>query len=408
MSSRRMGEHVHSARFLRRAVGVALLSLCETLRMPALCRLGSPSPRRTRRGLVFTLGLLLLGVLLPLFTPNGVAAERVVLVRPRGEAELERLDHIEEVLAEAILGAGHSAITELVPTDPDAPPPQTANELRAVAELQSAAYVVIPEVTAALHDSYRLSLRVGFAPDTRSEQVEVLVWNENELDRLTDVFQALLRPEGIGDDVLRLTEDPPRPGTPPPDEAAEQAEEESTEAQEQFVEREAERAAQAQEDAQASWEARERYGQSAPWMLSAGLDFRPLALVPDGRTGGLLGSLSLRVGRSFEGVDGFEVRGVVDLTTGAQSGFSVGAGAAYLYSPFEDLPIHFGVSLELGLAQALTGNRVPSFFLRLAPTAAWRMVDELYLEAALAEVQYLSAGGGVMTLGFSARVAFRF
>ena len=80
----------------------------------------------------------------------------------------------------------------------------------------------------------------------------------------------------------------------------------------------------------------------------------------------------------------------------------------YLFSPLSDLPLHFGGSLELGLAQALTGNRVPSFFARIAPIAAWRFIDQFFLEATLLEVQVLSANGGALTLGGSVRAAYRF
>jgi hypothetical protein len=44
--------------------------------------------------------------------------------------------------------------------------------------------------------------------------------------------------------------------------------------------------------------------------------------------------------------------------------------------------------------------------LRAAPTVTWRVTSELHLEAAVAEVMYLSVGAA--TVGGALRVAYRF
>ena len=372
----------------------------------------------------FTAGLL--GALLALAWAGPARADRVVLLPAGGPAELEVREEVEQALVSAIFAAGHEAVSESRAIDvaQDAEPPSTANEMKAVAEMQNAEWVVVPRVTA-MRGQYRLHLRAGYAPVPRVEEIEVVVLEANEEERLRDVMSSLLRPEGLGDDAVRLTEPPddgeggeetveePDEGTEDDEEARRRAEEEERRRQE-FLAREEQRREEQRRREQEAWENRERYGERSPWMFNVGLDVRPIVasqeVIVDGedRSGGVLGGLSLRIGRSFEGVPGFELRGVLDLVTGASSGFGVGAGAVYLFSPWSDAPVFIGPGVELGMFQFVTGNTVPSFMVRGGPVGVWRATEDLYLEASLPELQVLTANGGVVTLGLSVRGGFRF
>lgn len=373
--------------------------------------------------LLFTCGLLA-----ALGLSATAQADRVVLLTPSGTAEEEKLHAVEEALADAIVAVGHEALTEAGALDVTraAPPPETANEMRGVAEMQGAQYVVVPRVTA-LPGQYRLYLRVGYAATPRVEEIEVNVLESEEAERLRDVMGAMLRPEGLGEDAVRLTAPVDGPDAQPDEASAEdeaerlrreeeeraRAEEEAS-ARQEFLERERERAEEERQRAEERWEARERYGERAPWMFQVGVDLRAIiahrAVIVDGqdRGGGALGGLSLRLGRAIPQVPGLEARAAFDMTTGAASGFALAAGAVYLYSPFEDVPVFVGAGAEAGWFQFVTGTRAASFLVRGGPVAAWRPTDELYLEAALPELMLLTANGGVGTLGLSIRGGIRF
>jgi hypothetical protein len=376
---------------------------------------GSSAPVRRREGPFTGLGCALLAFAV-LFGGAGIAkADRVVLLPPYGDDDQERLDDIEEVLAAAILAAGHTALTERGAVPEGEEPPSSANEMRAIAEMQNAQYLVVARVSV-MHDSYRVAFRVGYAPAGRVEELEVLVYNANEAERLREVMTALLRPEGVGEDAARLTEDPnaPTQNGNAEEEARRRAEEEARRREEEerarreFEEREAARLAAEQAEEDREWDEREQYGVEKQWMVSGGFDFRPIVAYDTTRAGGVMWGFSVRGGRSFADVPGLEIRAALDLVLGASNGFGIAGGAAYLFSPFTDVPLHFGLSVELGLYQALSGNRVPSFMFRGAPTVAWRVTDQFYLEGALPEIQVFSAFGGVASLGVSVRAGYRF
>lgn len=366
----------------------------------------------------FTLPLLIL--VLVAAAPAAARADRVVLLPPEGEVPEERLHHVEEALLEALQEQGHEPMGERMAWEAtDAPPPRTANELRAVAEVQGAEWVLVPEVEVRQggEDTYWLTLHAGYAPETRAEVITAEVRPAREGERLRELLAVLLRPEGLGPDAERLAGE---------DEAAREAEARAQEerAQEQereeaeararrdFEERERRREAQerarAEAAAQARWDERERYGETAPWLAQVGLGMRPIVSHDPGGRGGVLGALELRAGRSFEAVPGLEARAGVDLAFGASTAFALHAGAAYLEAFFPEVPVFLGASLEMGLFATLTGDRRASFMLRGAPTAAWRFADDWFLEASVLEVMWLSAGEGAVTLGASARIGLRF
>jgi hypothetical protein len=350
--------------------------------------------------------------MLALALPAVASADPVILFPPTGEENEEFVDHVEEALADALIALGHQPMNESLAIS--APPPGTGNEMRAVAEMERASWVIIPTVdgTASI---YRLHLRVGQATDGRVEELEVTVVGAGEAERLRDVLGAMLRPEGVGDDAVRLTEEPDDAAAEAAraEEEARRLREEEEErareaaAREEFEARERERAEDAERRQRQTWEDREQYGQrSTRWMLSAGVDVRPIVAAPAGATGGFIWGLSARLGYTIEDVDGLEIRAAIDGFGGSSSGFAIGAGAAYLHSFFQDFPLFLGLSVELGLFQPLTGNNSASFMLRAAPTVTWRVTSELHLEAAVAEVMYLSVGAA--TVGGALRVAYRF
>ncbi len=344
-----------------------------------------------------------------LLFPGTALADRVVLLRPTGSTVEERVDAIDEALTGAVQALGHEALTESGVRG-NAPPPETGNEMRAIGEMQNAEWTVVPRITSMQAGRYRMILRVGHTADGRVEELEVSVYDASQSERLRDVLGAMLRPEGVGEDALRLTEEPEAPPANVEDEAerahreAEEREHERA-AREEFLARERERAEEERRRAQESWDGRERYGQRGQWMIGAGFDLRPLITSNVGN-GGLLLGVSVRLGRSFEGLPGFEVRATADVIGGSTSAFALTAGAVYLHS-FFDVPVFIGLGIDLGWFQAFTGDNSPSFLLRAAPTVAWRVVDDFWLEVGVGEIMF-STSQGALTTGVSLRVAFRF
>ncbi|RLB56080.1 MAG: hypothetical protein DRJ42_04265 [Deltaproteobacteria bacterium] len=360
---------------------------------------------------------LLLG--LSLAAPRLAQADQVLLFPPGGGGDEELRDHVEEALADALISLEHQPMN--VSAELADSPPTTGNEMRAVAEMERCQWIVVPTVSGT-RARYRLELQVGQAADGRLEHIEVSMLGDGEGARLRDVLTAMLRQEGIGDDAVRLTEEPDDAATRAAEAAeaerlrqeAEEAEREAEEerereeaAREEFLARERERAAAVEAERQATWEGREQYGQrSTPWMISAGLDLRPIVATPAGGSGGMLWGLSGTVGRTFEGLDGFELRATIGGFGGSASGLTLSGGGAYLHSFFQNVPLFIGLALEVGLFQQLTGNKSASFMLRVAPTISWRFTGDVSLEAAVLEVQYMSIGAA--TLGGSLKLAYRF
>ncbi|MCS6799351.1 MAG: hypothetical protein NZ898_12645 [Myxococcota bacterium] len=347
--------------------------------------------------------------------PLHARADRVVLLPPRGDVGDHALGEIEEALAQAVRDAGHLPLTELGVGDPaSTPPPVTANELRAIAEMQNAAYVLYVEARTA-EGGERMAFRAGYAPLTRMEEIELYVPRGDRARRLREVVAALLRPQGLGEEAARLMSEDERARAEQArlEEERRRAEERERAEREERARREAEerarrereeREARAAEEAR-RWEERERYGDRGAWMVGGGLDLRAILSAPRGRGGSALGGVSGRVGRRI--ARGWELRGVVDLVTGASSAIAFGVGGVFFYSPLADHPLFVGGSAEAGLHFATTGNRVASFLLRIAPVVGYRL-GGVYFEVAAAEIGWLSANDGVTTLGLSARAAVRF
>jgi hypothetical protein len=355
---------------------------------------------------------------------SAAQADRVVLLHAMGDDASESLlERVDQALLGAVRAVGHEPLTDHLAWEApkDVPPPRTANELRAVAELQNADWALVPKVRAA-EGGYWLTLRVGYGPEMRVELISAEVRDSREAERLREILAAVLRPEGAGADAPRISgkddaareleAQRARKPDEPDAEAARDQEEQDEQARRDFEAREQERAeaerARQEQEARERWESRERYGDKGPWLVQAGLGMRPLVSRPEGGQGGVLGALELRGGHVFDAVPGLEVRGGVDIVFGAANAFAMYVGAAYLGSYFAGLPLFLGPSLELGFLHPLTGARTTSFMLRAGPVVSWRPVGPLYLEATALEVMWLTAGGGAVTLGFSARAGVRF
>ncbi len=357
-------------------------------------------------------------------------ADRVVVLPPTtsggtGGASQEELDRIEERVAEAVRTLSHEAVTEAGATEVRGAPPETANEMRAVAELQNATWSIVPVVHDHHARGYYLTLRVGYAPSTRVEELDAEVRLSREDDRLVELLQAMLRPEGLSDDgvalagedrTARLAEGIAERDAEEQarlDEAARLEREAAEEAEREREAREAREAAEreaAEREANEAhaFETRDRYGVAdGRMMLQVGGGVRGLVKTGAGGTGGALGSLALRVGRGFESLPGFELRAGVEYDFGSASAIALFAGGVYLASPFT-FPLHLGASIEVGFFQSVSGNRVPNFMARVSAIAAYNVTNKFYAELSVGELQYLSANGGALALGAEIRLGTRF
>lgn len=374
--------------------------------------------------------------------PALAQADRVVLYPVSGRADEARLTQVEEALATLLREQGHT----LVPP-PVAQRPTTSAEMEATASAVNAAYVVVAEVEP-LRGQYRLNIHVYYRPNGRLEDLVVTVLLAEERARLSDILSSMVRREGLGEDALRLTGEA-GPSTPPtpPGESEEERRRREAEAQarreaEERARREAEAAARAEEeerarreaearsareaDAARAWAERRQYGTDGHWMVqllvgggyATRLGTLPGAVQSDG---GLL-DVGVRVGRTFDGLDGFELRGGFDIVTGSFAGPVIGdgtapsvgytglalhVGAAWLGSFFVE-PVYIGVGGELGVIFTVTGGRDVGFSGRIGPLFAWRPTDRIVLEASLPELGIITPGSGAFTIGASLRASYRF
>ncbi len=361
------------------------------------------------------------------------AADDVALLPVDGRASQDRLDAITEQMATALRAQGHQlrpAPTARV----DHPPASAAME--AIAAGSRAIYVVTAEVEP-LRGQYRLHVHVYYRPAGRLEELVATVLEAEEAERLADILRSMVRREGLGEDALRLTGEPEDPDERARREAEEQARREAEEqaareaeeqarreAEEQAA-REAAEAARLEAEEQArreaeerdrearAWDARAQYGQDAPWMIQLAVGGRyaltlgDLGPVMAGQGGGGVFDAGVNVGRTFEGVDGLEIRAGVDFSTGTFTAFGIHAGVAYLASLFVE-PIYLGGALDVGAVFLATGSRDAGFAARLSALVAWQPVEHLYFEASLPELGVATPGAGVFTIGASVRGGYRF
>jgi hypothetical protein len=371
--------------------------------------------------------------------PSGAHAERVVLYPVGGRADETRIAEIQNRLSDAVRAIGHEPIAP--PVGLETARPQTSAQMSGVAAASGATYVLLADVEP-MPGQYRLHLRVGYQPTGRVEELVVTVLQAAEQARLRDVLGALLRPEGLGDDVVRLTGEPnpaqleaERRRREEEERARRQAEEEER-ARRQAEEEERRRAEEAEERRreeeearrereerarreQEAWEARPRYGEDGEWMLSVGVHGGYAAgfssrtvMRSDGSTaqyggGGGLFLIQARIGRFLSGTDGLEIRGGIDAVLGAIGAMNIVLGASWQWTPFV-APIHLGIVAECGAGFTFTGARDAGFLVRAGAIASWAPTPRLQIELALPEMGVMTNGPGAWIFGASARVGYRF
>ncbi len=376
--------------------------------------------------------LVVLSASVLLVAPTTARADRVVVYGLAGEMNDEQLERTEDALLAALRALGHS-----VATPPGGAPPSTASEMDGIALARSADYVLVPHIDGAGAEQYRLHLTVGHG--SRVEELVVSVSQAEEAARLRDVLGAMLRPAGLGEDALRLSDvesDEERAAREAAEarrraeeEAARRAAEDAAAAEEAERRRAEEEAARAEEEAERRraeeaaaraaeearraeeerWSARPVYASDGPWMILVGGEAGGLVGLANnaiGRsTGGAYGLIQLRAARHL--VEGLELRGGIDVILGVVAGLDVQVGAAYLFSPFVE-PIYLGAQAELGASFAFTGARDAGFLFRVSALAGWRPVEHVYVEVALPELGVMTNGVGALVLGLSLRAGYRF
>lgn len=386
------------------------------------------------------LALLVLVVALP----SVAQADRVVLYPVAGDADQDALDEIEDALEAAIGRVGHQRAP--TPGGITAARPTTSAQMEGIGLSAQARYVVVANIEP-LPGQYRLHLVVGH--DGRVEELLVNVMRAEEAARLDDVLRSMLRPEGLGDDALRLSgietdeERARREAAEAERRAAEEAAQRDAQAQrdaeaqrladeearrraEEEAQREAgaaEEARRAEEERRASeataWERRPQLGSDGATVIMIGAlggglapvgtsgpqpssgDVRP----PTGVIG--VGMIQARVGHALAGTGGLELRGGFDILLGGTSGLGILVGASYQLTPFT-APIHIGASIELGVNFLFTGPQDAGFVGRISAIASFMPVEHLSIEVSLPELGYLSNGPGAVSFGASARVGYRF
>ena len=367
-----------------------------------------------------------------LASPALAAADAVVLLPLGGETDSDRLERVEAAMAARLREQGHRLVTA---TQARVPHPPAIADLETVAEGADAIYAVTGEIEA-MRGQYQLRLHVYYRPAGRLEELVVLVTDADEQARLEDVLRSMVRRDGLGEDALRLTGEQETPEERAEREAQERARREAEEAAQREAEealrreaeeqaqreaeeaaaREAEEQARRDEEARAraheAWDSRVPYGADGSWMLqlvvggryAANLGALPTAMAQGG--GGIF-DLGVRLGRTFEGLDGFELRGGADFTTGAFGAIGLHVGAAWLGS-FLVEPLFVGFGGEVGVLFTLSGARDVAFSAKISALWAWRPIEHFYLEVALPELGYASPGTGAVSIGASLHGGVRF
>ncbi|MGE0784705.1 MAG: hypothetical protein AB7S26_03380 [Sandaracinaceae bacterium] len=370
------------------------------------------------------LGSLVLGV-----APSAYA-DQVALLPVRGQTDQDQLDRITDSIAAVLRSGGHTLVNA---ASARVPMPPSSAQMDAAAP--NVMYVVAAEVEP-LRGQYRLHIYVYYRPAGRLEELLVNVLEADEQARLTDVLGSMVRRDGLGDDALRLTgeaEDPDeRARREAEEQARREAEEQAAREEEERARREAEEQAareaeeQARRDAEeaereaaeraarerAAWDSRGQYGADAPWMIQIGAGghyIAPLGGLPAmaAQGGGGVFDARLDVGRTFEGVDGFEVRGGIEFAHGSYTAFGLHVGVAYLASLFVE-PIYIGGALDVGAIFLATGSRDAGFAARISALIAWQPVEHLYFEASLPELGLATPGAGIFSIGATVRGGYRF
>ncbi len=376
--------------------------------------------------------------------PAHALAERVVLYPITGDADPDALEEVEAALEASLGRVGHSRSP--VPGGIRSVPPATSAQMEGVAMSAQARYVIVGDI-APMAGQYRLHLIVGH--DGRVEELLVNVLRAEEPSRLDDILRSMLRPEGLGDDAMRLSgveTDEERARREAEErarreaaEAASRSEAEARAAEERRLAEEAARleaeaadlrrreeeaaAARAEEERrqreQEAFERRAVLGSDGATALMVGV--LGGALIPVGSSGPQpmggtvrpptgaigVGMVQARVAHALSGTGGLELRGGLDVMFGGTAGMGLLVGASYQATPL-DAPLHIGAVLELGVSFLFTGPRDVGFVGRLSAILSWAPVEHLAIEVSLPELGYFSNGPGAVSVGGSARIGYRF
>lgn len=381
-----------------------------------------PSVNQTSRSALAARLLFTIAVVIAAFwltAPAAAQPQRVVLLHSTGDAPLEEKEELDARISAVLRGMGFHVLSEGAAAHVEEEAvPQTANEMRALAELQGAQWALLPVVHDADEQAFWITFRAGYAPETRVDELDAEVRRIHTDHRLQALLGAILRPEGPGDEghALAGQDTVGREA----EEAAEQAEADAAaeaerqrlaeeEAQREAEEEAARRAAeQAEADAAEAYANRDRYGVAdGASMVSAGFGVLGLVKTGEGGNGGALGSLELTYGRGFAAIPGLELRAGLDIFFGASGAFDLHVGAAYMLSLFT-FPIHLGAAVEGGLFMPVTGQRKPGGMVRASLLASVNFTGSLYAELSVPAFTWLSNGGGAIGMGASVRLGTRF
>ncbi|MBX7191845.1 MAG: hypothetical protein K1X94_07295, partial [Sandaracinaceae bacterium] len=124
----------------------------------------------------------------------------MVLYPVTGDADQDALDEIEDALEASLGRVGHTRAP--TPGGISSHAPTTSAQMEGIGMSAQARYVVVPSIEP-MPGQYRLHLIVGH--DGNVEELLVNVLRSEEPARLDDVLRCMLRPEGLGDDALRLS-----------------------------------------------------------------------------------------------------------------------------------------------------------------------------------------------------------
>lgn len=311
---------------------------------------------------------------------------KVVLVDAvnEGKSDTFQIELWEEELLRIINESGYQGLTEL--PGAEGPPPKSANELRMVAEMRDADYTLVPIFMSATEQNARIRFRVGHPTQMRVDEFEYFISKAHAAAQISTILRFMLRDEGIGD-RLKLVGELNKITAPSPKKEATETKTDST-----------------QPSASPPIDKDEELDLSG-WGASATFVFRPLIR---SRASGSVFATQARITYDADSLlKGLELRAGFDLNLGSTRVMSVNAGGRYFIKPF-DFPLELGGEAELGLAQFLSGNRVPSFAFSVSPVARWKLSEHFSIEAKLLEVNVWSASSGVITLGFGAGAQYKF
>ncbi len=340
--------------------------------------------------------------------PAEVYADRVVLLPVEG-APQEVVEEVEQQLVVTLRELGHEPTSDAVPSGVETPPPpESLEDFLAIAGMQQADWALDVRVESASDRSYWLRFRAASVAASRLEELRAEVKRAHEAERLRALLSALLRSEGLGSDAERLGgADPFVPPPPPSSERLANEAEAGSEpgADDAPAEKPEPNAAPASGD-EASTSPASPADASPPrradagWYVTGAASWRPIVGHDPRARGGSIWGVGLRLGRGME--RGLHWRAGLDLALGDSNGITLLGGG--VYDVLQVGPMRFGALGEVGVHKATSGNDVWQLAGRLGVVGRMPMGSQLFVEATLPEVTWLSANGGGWLLGGAVRL----